>query len=1590
MSQISSLKGSGHRSCKDMINSIGEIPCMILVILFTLHLSGCGSGGGKGDEPPAFLRIEPDTLKFGAEDEIKTILVENAGGRPFTFEVVEMLDWLDINPRKGLVDGGASTTLVVRVLRDALVHDTQNGEFTVQTDVAGAKKVQVSVEKGKPVLEITFPEGLDHLEFYKNKLKRTVTLKNVGNAKLTLSFTLLGEEWVSWDAPATATLNVDGSMNVTFQVIWEKVPWYGDDTREVAIITPISAGNPVRIKARVVVESSCEVDEECGKPGSYCDKEKGQCASKKLNGQKCKLDSECQSGECVDGICCENACEGQCMTCNDTQKPGKCVPVADGSECDDGKHCTVDDRCQKGECIGGSARDCSGFDTECGKGQCSEEKGGCYTDAPDDVCVIDGICYKDGDFHPDPMLICLRCDPSQDKTKFSVEGGWCLIGGVCYEGGQKVGECEVCDAYKNPYVASKAVDGTGCSADADPCTEDICKGGLCIHEKKDTGQCDDGNPCTKDDKCVGGKCKGTLYSCDDGLSCTDDSCVGDGGCEHKIKAGYCLIDGVCVEAGEVKEGSHGCARCKPLKSQYGWSLEDEGTPCEDMDPCTEGDKCMGGVCVGKGKSCDDGLVCTKDYCDPTGKCKNERLADWCIIGGKCYQADISPQGKDSQCLVCDPYKSPEQWMPKNEGLLCDDQNPCTEKSVCASGKCVAVGTECDDGIGCTEDICKDGECKHAVMAGKCLIGGVCYEGNAMKPDSQCLACKPLISQVSWTPVNEGKGCDDGFYCTIGDKCQSGECKGEPLVCDAGVCQDAWCSEEKHACVTVWEDDGVPCDDNDLCTIGDQCESGKCIGVAKDCSSVGEGNQCVKGVCDPKDGQCKAVPVGEGQDCDDGQWCTLNDKCKQGKCLGQARDCSDPCNTGTCDEDNDQCVKTPANEGNACNDNDFCTTGEKCKSGECMGGQLTDCSNLNDACNIGVCSKAKQACVKQPKADGTDCLSSPPPAHWLSAECQGGKCVATSCEWPYANCGVVTDCSINLKTDKNHCGDCAITCEGSCVDGECSTAIECPPGFGDCDGNSGNGCESMLSSDKNNCGTCGNKCTVVHGGGACAAGNCKVLYCDPGWKDANGEYEDGCEACDPLVDGSFEIPDDGDDNDCKGGDSVNDESRGYYVDGSFVFNATCQDPGKGTRSCPFKDLLMALYTAQFEQDWTNPLLVKREIYIAKGEYIDSGVVADISKPLILVGGYQRTDNGPWTRDIVANKTILRSTGGIAVVAGPDIDGWAVLDGLTITPQVNTNGKLVMRRITSSDQHPLKLAGNGILMMLESIVVGDVAGKDGWVLIGNRFEGNLSGSHSFTLIKNTIYGEVKGNCCWNVISNDIQGNINGGQASWKLTNNTIRGNVSGSFSWTLMNNTIQGNVSGSFSCTLINNSIQGKVSGSKSCTITNSTIRVPPGTSEPAIKMGDGDWSLVNNTIIWQGNPGTHYAIREDSTNADPKVVRNNAFIGFGPDSQGVYYLNEGTTPLTKILQVNMMSDLPSCGRGGNIAIDNIEDAKFLSLDPNSPLFLVPAPDSPLINAGLSLPYTCEDVTIKNPGQDIAGNPRPCGAGFDIGAYEYCPQ
>ncbi|MCZ7679240.1 MAG: hypothetical protein M5U28_10985 [Sandaracinaceae bacterium] len=157
-------------------------------------------------------------------------------------------------------------------------------------------------------------------------------------------------------------------------------------------------------------------------------------------GEPCLGAFECWSGHCVDGVCCDRACEGECEACTvraGASADGRCTVLdatttcreavgpcdraetcdgasaacpadesaPDGTACDDELACNGPERCVAGECRESAALECAP-PSSCMTGACAEPAG-CVWTAVEGCCTSDGDCDDD-----DPETI----DECHDST----------------------------------------------------------------------------------------------------------------------------------------------------------------------------------------------------------------------------------------------------------------------------------------------------------------------------------------------------------------------------------------------------------------------------------------------------------------------------------------------------------------------------------------------------------------------------------------------------------------------------------------------------------------------------------------------------------------------------------------------------------------------------------------------------------------------------------------------------------------------------------------------------------------------------------------------------------------------------------------------------------------------------------------------------------------------------------------------------------------------------------------------------------------------------------------------------------------------
>ncbi len=241
--------------------------------------------------------------------------------------------------------------------------------------------------------------------------------------------------------------------------------------------------------------------------------------------------------------------------------------------------------------------------------------------------------------------------------------------------------------------------------------------------------------------------------------CTDECAPEDFYCVGIKEIHYCI------------EGPDGCR------------VWDEGTSCDDGNPCTD-DACAaekGCVTADNKEPCDDGNPCTgPDQCGG-GECQPGEMICACEQDEDCADQDdgnacngvlvcvdnecvIEPgsvvecAGQVGPCLenVCDPETGNclDKWIAN--GTACNDSNACTANETCQQGSCTGSSINCDDGNPCTDDDCNtQSGCVH-----ENLPDGTSCGGN--------MECQGGVCQQANVPVVLASGLDSPHDLAIDD------------------------------------------------------------------------------------------------------------------------------------------------------------------------------------------------------------------------------------------------------------------------------------------------------------------------------------------------------------------------------------------------------------------------------------------------------------------------------------------------------------------------------------------------------------------------------------------------------------------------------------------------------------------------------------------------------------------------------------------------------------------------------------------------------------------------------------------------------
>ena len=644
--------------------------------------------------------------------------------------------------------------------------------------------------------------------------------------------------------------------------------------------------------------------------------------------------------------------------------------------------------------------------------------------------------------------------------------------------------------------------GMACSAPAN--ARPTCADGRCGFTcDPGFGDCDGNaaNGCETDTRGATAHCGACGNRCGAGLVCTA------GACRSTCGPNETNCDGACADLATSTAHCGACNRRCPAPPNA-------TATCAQRACAFTCDQGFGDCDGNAANGCETSLATTASSCGACGRACSLANATAACAAGRCVVAACAQGYGD-----CDG----------------DPANGCETATASSTAHCGACGRACS--LANATGACVAGACRVA----SCAQGFGDCDGNhangcetsLLTSTSHCGACGALCSMQNGTPSCAAGRC--AIVCAGG----FGDCDGDPAngcetnlnttpsscgscgracslanatpSCAGGVCGIARCNAGFGDC------DGNPangCETN-LNTTPSSCGScGRACALANATPSCA-GGVCGIARCDAGFGDCDANPA---------SGCETNLNTTASSCGACGRRCAlanatagcaaGQCTVASCNAGYGDCDRSAANGCEV----DLNTSGANCgacgvtcgRGMVCSGGRCTtvcappttNCSNAcvnlsSDVANCGAC--------------GNRCAT---PAN-ATAACVGGVCGGVcAAGWGDCNGSMVDGCESNLGTSTAHCGACGRACAPpnavpSCAGGVCGIA-RCNAGYGDCDGNPANGCETNLNTTPSSCGSCGRACSLANATAGCAAGQCTVASCNAGYGNCDSVASNGCE------------------------------------------------------------------------------------------------------------------------------------------------------------------------------------------------------------------------------------------------------------------------------------------------------------------------------------------------------------------------------------------------------------------------------------------------------------------------------------------------
>ena len=575
--------------------------------------------------------------------------------------------------------------------------------------------------------------------------------------------------------------------------------------------------------------------------------------------------------------------------------------------------------------------------------------------------------------------------------------------------------------------------------------------------------------------------------------------------------------------------------------------------CDDQEHCVAG----GCSCGGDGPDCTWPDICCGSTCynsqadeNHCGDCNTQCDTNEQCTGGSCLCGGSGSDCAGSQTNFCCDTEcvdlNTDERYCGNCGIQCDTNEQCSngdclcggsgpdcsgsQTNFCCDTECVNLNTDefyCGDcNTQCdTNEQCASGDCSCGGVGPDCTgdpnnfcCGTQCV--NLRNDESNCGSCGNTCTNA------HGSTSCTSLVCV--PNCNAGwaDCDGDP---------DDGCEEE------IWEtaDCGTACGNRFDCNTrvdnatGINCSSGYCDYGSCNSSYANCDGDRTNG-CETYLWQASScgTACGNRVDCNDrilnasGVVCS-NGSCDFGSCNSDYGNCNGD-RTDGCEED----IWQPTSCGTSCGNRVDCTalvqhaTGVTCSSGSydygsCQAGWADCDGNRANGCEEDIWETADCGTNCGNRVDCTGQVQ-----HATGVTCNNGSCDFSGCDSGWGNCdgNRTNGCETDVwQTDAcgTNCGnrvDCNVQVDNAsgiyCNSGFCDY-VTCDSGYGNCDGIDANGCETDFSQTAT-CGTtCGNvtNCTsdVQNATGiTCSSNACDFSSCDDGWGNCEGDATNGCE------------------------------------------------------------------------------------------------------------------------------------------------------------------------------------------------------------------------------------------------------------------------------------------------------------------------------------------------------------------------------------------------------------------------------------------------------------------------------------------------